>query len=281
MRGKKSLLVVILASVLALFTSMISSVAQAQTSTIVISNGIKLVAQPDASGAYCTMGPVGTDSAGRKVGITAGHCWGANGSYPGTTTNNEVPVYAASNVAFGPIGYLRWATPAADQAYKDYMVIQFVDNVVLSSQGPKLKITGIVSLGADVGGTDPDPQLNLLGAAFYNNNVLKVAGATTVNTTTGRITNNSNGLYQSWAAHSAGDSGGAAVWGPLDKNPTAANGYTADGKWAAITTRIAFGIPPYVYTSSANILRDLKQRDAASGYNGSVVGAGFATTTNP
>ena len=40
-------------------------------------------------------------------------------------------------------------------------------------------------------------------------------------------------------------------------------------------------MPIYSYTSSANILADLRTRDLASGQDGSVVGAGFQVTTNP
>lgn len=86
----------------------------------------------------CTMGPVGTDSAGRKVGITAGHCrqpdwltqWGAP-LHPGPPRGVEVsvqdrakyPVYDKNTVKWSqkvaadtgqpvvppnPIGWIRW-----------------------------------------------------------------------------------------------------------------------------------------------------------------------------
>ncbi|MFD4293963.1 hypothetical protein ACFWQG_12175 [Rhodococcus sp. NPDC058532] len=81
----------------------------------------------------CTLGPVGTDAAGRKVGITAGHCtqsswskeWGAP-LHPGPTRGVEVsdtnlskyPVYDKNaskwtqqhpgTPAPDPIGWIRW-----------------------------------------------------------------------------------------------------------------------------------------------------------------------------
>ncbi|MET9804766.1 hypothetical protein [Streptomyces sp. NPDC006368] len=39
------------------------------------------------------------------------------------------------------------------------------------------------------------------------------------------------------------------------------------------------GLPPYAYTSPANILADLRARDAADPAD--VHGGGFAVTTNP
>lgn len=61
--------------------------------------------------------------------------------------------------------------------------------------------------------------------------------------------------------------------------PVEANGFQAEGPWAGITKARILGLPPYVYTSSANILADLRARDAAD--TADVYGAGFEVTTNP
>ncbi|RDI35808.1 hypothetical protein DEU38_101288 [Rhodococcus sp. AG1013] len=68
----------------------------------------------------CTLGVVGTDSAGRNVGITAGHCnpgtalWDLNPKHPGATRGvenleNNHPVFN-TRTANGaePIGWIRW-----------------------------------------------------------------------------------------------------------------------------------------------------------------------------
>ncbi|MGW0563103.1 hypothetical protein ACWDZ4_21365 [Streptomyces sp. NPDC003016] len=134
---------------------------------------------------------------------------------------------------------------------------------------------------AGCGPNAPKPALSnerLLGAGLFDNNELVVSGQLGV--WYGRITNNSHGVYQSHAPHKAGDSGGPAIWHvPGSEYPSEANGGRAEGPWAGITKARILGVPPYVYTSSANILADLRARDAADPAN--VYGGGFEVTANP
>ncbi|MFF3735216.1 hypothetical protein ACFYXM_34345 [Streptomyces sp. NPDC002476] len=77
-----------------------------------------------------------------------------------------------------------------------------------------------------------------------------------------------------------GDSGGPAIWHvPGTDFPSQANGFQASAPWAGIVKGITLQLPPFLYTSSANILADLCARDAAS--PAGVFGAGFEVTTNP
>ncbi|MFE3497442.1 hypothetical protein ACFXOS_30960 [Streptomyces sp. NPDC059175] len=248
-------------------------------------NAMQIVFGPDTPDAFCTIGAVGNDKYGRKIAISAGHCL-RDARYADRDIPEDVqPVYDRSDVGFGPIGYVRYfkdpAGSMVGHATKDYMVIELVPAVVPSSQGPYLKQTGEV----EVAGGQPSPNaLNpslprerLLGAALFDNNELVVSGQLGV--FYGRITNNSQGVYQSWAAHKGGDSGGPAIWHvPGSPYPSTANNFQASGPWAGITKAIVLGVPPFVYTSSANILADLRARDAA---HPGVYGAGFHVTDNP
>ncbi|MFD0271230.1 hypothetical protein ACFVGY_32375 [Streptomyces sp. NPDC127106] len=66
---------------------------------------------------------------------------------------------------------------------------------------------------------------------------------------------------------------------PGSAYPSQANGFQAEGPWAGITKGMIISYPWYVYTSSANILADLRARDAADPAD--VFGAGFEVTANP
>ncbi|MFJ9736105.1 hypothetical protein ACIRUL_32955 [Streptomyces sp. NPDC101171] len=65
---------------------------------------------------------------------------------------------------------------------------------------------------------------------------------------------------------------------PGSQYPSDANGFQASGPWAGITKAVILGVPPYAYTSSADILADLRARDAA---HPGVHGAGFRVTDQP
>lgn len=254
---------------------------------------------------FCTLGAVGTDKYGNSVGITAGHCWGTDTNpYSDTNITEDIaPIYArgqmdwkegGNDLGNDPIGYIRYfqGTPAnaAGHPGKDYAVIEFVDGVQLSSQGPHIKMTGINELpngtinSPYVKNRTALPEEKVFGSGIFSNNQLYVSGQTGV--FFGRITNNSYtgtvGVYQAGASHVAGDSGGPAVAKKAGTpDPSSANGFQVEGNWAGITKAIVGSWPPYTYTSSANILADLRTRDIASGQDGSVVGAGFAVTLNP
>ncbi|MFD5102163.1 hypothetical protein [Streptomyces albidochromogenes] len=243
-------------------------------------------AHPSAPDAFCTIGAVGLDDYGRKTAISAGHC-GPGAAYADREIHEDVlPVYDRQDFAYGPIGYMRYYKSAegsmTGHPTKDYMVIELVPEVTLSSQGPYLKQTGMAEVpGGAASPNAPAPALaneRLLGAGLFDNNELVVSGQSGV--WYGRVTNNSGGVYQSHAPHRAGDSGGPAIRHvPGSAYPSEANGFQAQGPWAGITKARILGFPPYVYTSSANILGDLRARDAADPAD--VYGAGFEVTTQP
>ncbi|WP_134729526.1 hypothetical protein [Amycolatopsis nivea] len=237
---------------------------------------------------FCTIGAVGTDKYDRKIAVSAGHCLvDAPGQHYSDRDipENIAPVYDRNDTGFGPIGYVRYFKnregSMTGHPTKDYMIIELVPSVTPSSQGPYLKQTG--ELEVPDGQPSPNalnPSLNnerLLGAALNNTNELVVSGQLGV--WYGRVTSNANGVYQSWAKHQANDSGGPAIWHvPGTEYPGQGNNFQAAGPWAGITKAIILGVPQYVYTSSANILADLRARDAA---HPGTYGAGFHVTQNP
>ncbi|WP_215543459.1 hypothetical protein [Amycolatopsis sp. CA-230715] len=249
-------------------------------------NSMQILFSPDNPDVFCTIGAVGTDKQARKIAISAGHCIQDKRYADRDLPENVQPVYDRGDVGFGPIGYVRYFKDpegsSIGHATKDYMIIELVPAVTPSSQGPWLKETG--QLEVPDGQPSPNalnPPLNeerLLGAAANNNNnELVVSGQLGV--WYGRVTANTNGIYQSWAQHKANDSGGPAIWHvPGSDYPSEGTKFQAAGPWAGITKARALGVPPYVYTSSANILADLRARDAA---HPGVYGAGFHVTTNP
>ncbi|MFI1223905.1 MULTISPECIES: hypothetical protein [unclassified Streptomyces] len=248
-------------------------------------NGMQIIFRPDTPNAFCTIGAVGTDKYERSIAISAGHCLNDKKYADREIPENIQPVYDRNDSDFGPIGHLRYFKDpegsSVGHATKDYMIIELEPTVALSSQGPYLKQTG--SLEVPDGQPSPNavspapPEERLLGAALNNNNELVVSGQLGVYY--GRVTNAAQGIYQSWAPHKAGDSGGPAIWHvPGSAYPSEENGFQASGPWAGITKAIALGVPPYIYTSSANILADLRARDIAQP---GVHGAGFQVTDNP
>ncbi|KIZ15834.1 hypothetical protein SNA_21305 [Streptomyces natalensis ATCC 27448] len=250
-------------------------------------NAMQIVFSPDTPDAFCTIGAVGNDKYGRKIAISAGHCISdPTHKYADREIPEDIePVYDRNDLGFGPIGHVRYFKDpegsTTGHPTKDYMVIELLPAVTLSSQGPYLKETGEVEVpGGHPSPNAPTPPLNnerLLGAALNNDNELVVSGQLGV--LYGRITNNSKGIYQSWAGHKAGDSGGPAIWHvPGSAYPSSANRFQAAGPWAGITKARVLGVPPYVYTSSANILADLRARDTA---HPGIFGAGFHVTDNP
>lgn len=81
------------------------------------------------SGDYCTMSVVGTDDLGNKVGISAAHC--ISHEPDGTTVRRWTP-------------WNRYREPIGEIAYRnsalDYVVIDLYDDVILSSNGPGLRL---------------------------------------------------------------------------------------------------------------------------------------------
>jgi hypothetical protein len=261
--------------------------AQAQASAEKrVHNAMQIVFSPSTPDSFCTIGAVGTDDYGREIAISAGHCINDPRYADREIRENIAPVYHRQDVTFGPIGYVRYFKDAegwmTGHRNKDYMIIELVPGATPSSQGPHLRQTGETEVpGGPVSPNALSPALDnerLLGAKLLNNNELVVSGQLGV--WYGRVTNNSDGVYQCWAKHAAGDSGGPAVWHvPGSAYPAEGNGFQAVGPWAGITKAIIAGVPQYAYTSSANILADLRARDAADPAD--VYGAGFEVTDNP
>ncbi|MFF6887932.1 hypothetical protein ACFY9F_32620 [Streptomyces sp. NPDC012421] len=249
-------------------------------------NGMQIAFDPSMPDAFCTLGAVGEDDYGRKIAVSAGHCLNAPAYADREIHENIAPVYHRQDIAAGPIGYVRYFKDRegsmTGHPTKDYMIIELVGGVSLSSRGPHLKQTGELEVpGGKASPNALSPARDderLLGAALFNNNELLVSGQLGV--WYGRVTNNGNGIYQAHAKHKAGDSGGPVTWHvPGTPYPSEANGFQAEGPWAGITKAIILGLPPYVYTSSANILADLRARDTADPAD--VYGAGFEVTRNP
>lgn len=251
-----------------------------------VHNAMQIAFDPARPDSFCTIGAVGNDDYGRKIAISAGHCISGPAYADREIREDIIPVYHRQDIGYGPIGYVRWfKDPEGSMTghlTKDYMVIELAAGVTLSSQGPHLKQTGVMEVPGGIPSPNAlTPALNserLIGAAWFNNNELLVSGQLGV--WYGRVTNNDRGIYQAHTRHQAGDSGGPTIWHvPGSAYPSEANGFQAEGPWAGITKAIIIGFPAYVYTSSANIMADLRARDAADPAD--VFGAGFEVTANP
>lgn len=251
-----------------------------------IHNGMQIIFSPSAPDGFCTIGAVGNDDYGRKIAISAGHCISDPNYADREIHENIAPVYHRQDPAFGPIGHIRYFKDpegsATGHLTKDYMIIELVPEVTTSAQGPYLKQTGEVEVpGGTVSPNALSPALDnerLLGAGWLSSNDIIVSGQLGV--WYAGITHNTDGIYRSWAQHQAGDSGGPTIWHvPGSAYPSEENGFQAEGPWAGITKGIGLQLPPYQYTSSANILADLRARDAADPAD--IYGAGFEVTHNP
>lgn len=251
-----------------------------------VHNAMQIIFSPTAPDNFCTIGAVGTDDYGRKIAISAGHCISDPDYADREIHENIAPVYHRQDPAFGPIGHIRYFKDpegsATGHLTKDYMIIELVPEVTLSAQGPHLKQTGEVEVpGGTASPNALSPALDnerLLGAGWLSSNEIIVSGQLGV--WYAGITHNTDGIYRSWAQHQAGDSGGPTIWHvPGSAYPSEENGFQAEGPWAGITKGKGLQIPWYQYTSSANILADLRARDAADPAD--IYGAGFEVTHNP
>ncbi|MET9414322.1 hypothetical protein ABZY03_09055 [Streptomyces klenkii] len=249
-----------------------------------VHNAMQIIFSPAMPDAFCTIGAVGTDKYHHKIAISAGHCINDPKYADREIPENVGPVYDRADIGFGPIGHVRYFKDAegsqTGHVTKDYMVIELVPQVTLSSQGPYLKQTGELKVP---GGT---ASPNAPGTALDSERLL-APGSTELITSGqsgvwyGTVMDNDLGVYRSAAVNMRGDSGGPAIARvPGSELPSQSNGFQASGPWAGITKGITLNLPPFLYTSSANILADLRARDAAAAPAG-VFGAGFEVTTNP
>ncbi|MDW5597412.1 hypothetical protein VSS74_23895 [Conexibacter stalactiti] len=217
----------------------------ASAATGVVSNGIAWTTHatpdPDNPNDYCTLGAVGTDSSGNKVGISAVHCiW---------REPDGATVYRWARTAAGrtPIGRLShrgdYSTPPSGFT-ADWVVMQLNDDAVLTSNGPGARITGIAP-------------------ATLPSATIGCKDGITSGVTCGLITAVSTANYWNLAYVAAGDSGG-----PFFVN---------DHDWAGInfgwTTGFP-GVPGAVYVRATKILSDIE-----AGTN--PVGKGFRITNTP
>ncbi|MGC7098447.1 hypothetical protein ACPZ19_27570 [Amycolatopsis lurida] len=185
---------------------------------LVVTNGLQM--DHGAGVTLCTLGPVGTDNAGRLVGITAAHCYGGD------------DVYFPGKRELGPIGKYAFVSP--EQAYHDYAVIVFDPaKVSLSANGPALRIDKVLDGGLPAVGS----------------NVCK--DGRTTGKTCGLVGSNTGGLIASFAVNMPGDSGGPLVVARNDGTAT---------EWAGIVTRVALTMPPFIFTSAKNIQDDIATR---------------------
>ena len=310
-RGKRLAALAAAASIALTGFGATAASAQALPGTVTVHNATQISFNDATPQFFCTVAAVGTDSLNRKVGVTAGHCV-STADHPLDQVNiagNDYPIYDRNNLDWkeggnergsDPIAHLRWFKDAdgasGGHGGKDYAIIEFVDGVNLSSQGPHIKMTGIHELpsgtiNSPYATAPAQPREKVLGVGIFTNHQL-ITSSYQTGVWYGRITGNTAGgpaglpgpigVYQANARFQAGDSGGPAVIkDAAAQYPSAANGGQTQGKWVGIVRGLVISNPQFSYTSSANILADLRTRDLASGQDGSVVGAGFQVTTNP
>ena len=117
--------------------------APAASATGLVSNGIAWtddlnpVPHPPGIIEFCTMGVVGTDSLGNKIGISAAHC------VDGTPDGAPVYRYAPT----GPrehIGNIAYRSPGGGTGV-DWVVLYLNADAVLTSNGPSARVDGIGS----------------------------------------------------------------------------------------------------------------------------------------
>ena len=117
--------------------------APAASATGVISNGLAITTHQFPTinpfdTEFCTLGAVGTDSSGNKIGITAAHC--AEGPYAAV---DGAPFYRMA--PGGPrehIGTIAYRSPGGTYG-EDWLVIKLNSDAVLTSNGPGARIDGI------------------------------------------------------------------------------------------------------------------------------------------
>lgn len=164
-----------------------TGVAQAQTLPLVYPGMTLLYTDGGYNQHRCTLGAVGTDSAGRLVGITAGHC-----DNSGVNEGILLPNGTTPDMAYGPVGFYGYS----NKGPRDYAIIVFdTSKVAGTAQGPDVRVDSI-------------------GTPFVGQAVCK--DGSTTNLTCGTIRSlNYGGAYRidSTARNQPGDSGGPLVAG--------------------------------------------------------------------
>lgn len=217
----------------------------ASAATGLVTNGIawttNAAPDPDQANDYCTMGAVGTDGSGNKVGISAAHCIS---HMPDGATVYRWARTAAGRTPIGTISHRGNYARPTDSATNDWVVFKLADDAVLSSNGPGARITSVAP--AEL------PQITI-----------GCKDGITTGVTCGVITARSTANYWNLAAMWAGDSGG-----PFFVNDT---------QWAGINHGLTSGfpgVPGSVYVRATKILSDIEAQ-------GNPVGKGFAIANTP
>lgn len=235
-----ALLVVMLLVVFGAAASLVRTVAGAQELPTVFPGQTLLYSDGGYNVHRCTLGAVGRDSAGRLVGITAGHCDNANVNesilLPNTAGN-------APDTAYGAVGSYAFANKSTSL---DYAIIVYDETKVRgTAQGP-------------------DVRVDAIGNAFVGQAVCK--DGSTTNFTCGTVRSLSYlGVYNwidSSARNQPGDSGGPLVAGNAIVGITI-RWYAGFGSWWPAR---------YVSSNIQGILADLNPRG--------VPGSGFAPLTS-
>lgn len=188
-----------------------------------VSNGIAVTTNAvDAAGRdYCTLGAAGTDATGNKVGITAAHCFAHEPD--GATIYKATGTDRAVRTAIGTISHRgNYSNPVSDTS-RDWLVIKFNDDVVLSSNGPGARIT---STAAPLSG-------------FINGCKDGVSSGVTC----GIVTQVAPSHYRNHAFMDAGDSGG-----PF---------FVRSNQWAGINRSFTIPFGPAEYVRADKIVADI------------------------
>lgn len=274
---RSTLLAAILAP-LALTSAIAPSVAATEPAPKTVAAGMFL--DFDANpvrymGKNCTLGAVGTDGEGRKVGITAGHCNPYSedddvSALPGAPrgvalVGDDHPVWDRNDVESGPIGWMRWVSEDySETSTTDYMVIEFAPHVVLSSRVVDQSgrdVFRIDSVHRDESGAvalpRPGEWVETYGGA---SDAYGVSSSDPVAYPHGQgmVVESGNGVFRSWAAIQPGDSGGPVIM-------------RGTNEWVGIATRTRTdAFPQWESTSAQSILADLNSRP--------ITGNGFTIT---
>lgn len=197
-------------------------IAQADT-TVTVRPGMKWTPTIEFEG-HCSMGPVGTDSQGRLVGFSAGHCTPTAGEPAGG------PVYDyASKAQIGVIDYI--GLGAANQN-TDYMVIVF--------DAAKVALSSVTPNGLQINKLPTDPTPNTFTS-------VRKDGATS-GVTTGSVCSSYPDRFTSWMSLSSGDSGAAVT--------------NTKGEALGIAVRIDYNFCPYTSVNFAHVRSLTDQRGA-------------------
>lgn len=173
--------------------------------------------------AMCTLGVVGTDSQGRKVGLTAGHC-----GQPGDI------VASADSWQVGPAG-----TVVATNQLHDYSVIEFGSN-------------------AEITRTYNGVTVNQVGGPVAPGDMLCKQGVATGNTCGPTLTAD-EALQISQTCAMVGDSGGPVLHG--DRMVGMISGGVLPNQDLSCRTPLqGYAFMPTVSTSMDNVVRDMDAR---------------------